>query len=271
METPKLAEGTSPYAAQRPTINPYRAAFGMILDRLKWDLTPESFRSRSKMRAWKDRFPGKKAVIVCNGPSLLKSDLSLLNGIFSFGLNKINLLFESNAYRPDAIVSVNPFVIEQNAEFFNSTELPLFLAAIAHGKIRSRSNTIFMHTVFQAKMARDCSMSINEGCTVTATTLQIAYHMGFTDVALIGCDHNFAAKGFAAATVSSGAKDESHFDPRYFSGGQKWQLPDLVASEYFYSMAGDIYRAHGRRVVNCTIGGKLELFPRMTLKEWVSS
>ncbi len=32
--------------------------------------------------------------------------------------------------------------------------------------------------------------------------------------------------------------------------GQKWQLADLAASEFFYSVADQIYRAHGRRIVN---------------------
>ncbi|MDZ4849268.1 MAG: 6-hydroxymethylpterin diphosphokinase MptE-like protein [Pirellulaceae bacterium] len=265
----KSTEGVSAYATQHPTMNPYRAGIGMILDRLRWDLTVEAFRSRRKMRAWKNRYDGKKAVIVCNGPSLLQSDLSLLEGTFAFGLNKINLLFDRNPFRPDVIVAVNQLVIEQNANFFNATELPLFINCRGRTQIKSRDNIAFLHTSQQVKMARDCSMSINEGCTVTAATLQIAFHIGFTDVALIGCDHNFASKGPANATVTSGAKDESHFDPRYFSGGQKWQLPDLVASEFFYSMAGDIYRAYGRRIINCTVGGQLELFPRMELKDWV--
>lgn len=271
MEPSKTFAEDSPYAAQRPTLNPYFSGLGVILNRLKWDMTVESFRSRRKMKAWKDRYAGKKAVIVCNGPSLNNTDLSLLKGTFSFGLNKINLLFDRNPYRPSALVAINQFVIEQNAEYFNSTDLPLFLASPGTRHIQSRENVVFMHTTAHTRMARDCSMSINPGFTVTATTLQLAFHMGFTDVALIGCDHNFATKGFAVATVTSGDKDENHFDPRYFSGGQKWQLPDLAASEFYYSVADQIYRAHGRRIVNCTVGGKLELFPRLPLEQWVGS
>ncbi len=270
MMNPRLqAEGKANCLNQRPTMNPYRFAMGVILDRLRWDLTMESFRSRRKVRAWKDRFPNQKAVIVCNGPSLLRTDLDLLSGLFAFGLNKINLLFERNSFRPDVIVALNQLVVEQNADFFNATEIPLFISSYCRKFVRSRENVSFVHTAFQSKFVRDCSVSINEGSTVTVAALQLAFHMGFRDVAVIGCDHNFAVRGPAGATVTSGKVDESHFDPRYFAGGQKWQLPDLAASEYNYSMAAEAYAAFGGRLVNCTIGGNLDLFPRMELAEWV--
>ncbi|WP_277882134.1 hypothetical protein [Oculatella sp. FACHB-28] len=44
--------------------------------------------------------------------------MSLLKGTYTFGLNKINLLFEYSEFRPSCIVSVNSFVVEQNAEFY---------------------------------------------------------------------------------------------------------------------------------------------------------
>lgn len=257
-----------PIAQQRATINPYRHGLALIGERIIWDLHPESFRSRRKLRAWKDRFNGGKAVILCNGPSLLKSDLSQLKGVFTFGLNKINLLFERGAFRPGAIVAVNRLVLEQNRDFYNATDIPLFLESAGRQWVRARDNVAFLHSTSQSKFARDVSMSIQQGFTVTFVAMQLAFHLGFRDVALIGCDHNFAAKGPANQTVVSGQKDESHFDPRYFSGGQKWQLPDLSASEYYYSLAADMYAAFGGRIVNCTEGGKLEVFERKNLKVW---
>ena len=76
----------------------------------------------------RDRFKGEKAVIVCNGPSLNATDLTSLGSTYTFGLNKINLYFDSNAFRPNCIVAVNANVIEQNADFYNTTEIPLFLS-----------------------------------------------------------------------------------------------------------------------------------------------
>ena len=258
-----------PLLGRHPTINPYRHAANLVWNRLCWDLDWRSWISRYRLKQWKNLHAGRKAVIVCNGPSLLKTDWSELKHVFTFGLNKINLLFEKTDWRPSCVVTINGFVLEQNADFYNQTDLPLFLHARAKQLVQFRPNVVFLHSSDQLKLARDCSISINEGQTVTVAALQLAFHMGFSSVALVGCDHNFAHTGPANATVQSGSRDESHFDARYFSGGMKWQLPDLVASEYYYHLAGDIFRVHGRSITNCTVGGLLELYPRMELSEWL--
>ena len=79
----------------RATINPYRRAVGLILFRLLWDVNPASWMSRKRIKGWKDRFLGQKAVILCNGPSLNRVNFEHLtvSRVFTFGLNKINLLF----------------------------------------------------------------------------------------------------------------------------------------------------------------------------------
>lgn len=257
-----------PLLTLRPTVNPYRYGAFEIWNRFKWDLNPESWRSRKRLKAYKDKYTGKKAVIVCNGPSLLKTDLSLLEGIFTFGLNKINLLFDKSNFRPSCIVAVNPFVIEQNSNFYNQTDIPLFLDSCAVKSVCNRFNTTFLHSSSQNKFARDCSISIFQGFTVTFVAMQLAFHMGFASVALIGCDHNFAVKGPANMTVVSGEKDESHFDPNYFAGGVKWQLPDLVMSEMSYYLAKNQFEAYDRNIINCTEGGQLEVFEKSDLKTW---
>lgn len=259
----------NPLRVSRPTINPYRFAFLEVWKRIKWDLTLQSWYSRKKLKSVRNTHVGKKAVIVCNGPSLLNTDFDLLNSVYTFGLNKINLIFNKNNFRPSCIVAVNPFVIDQNKDFYNSTELPLYLDSCAVNFVKPRSNTIFLHSSLQMKFAKDCSISINQGYTVTFVAMQLAFHMGFNKVALIGCDHNFATKGLANQVVTAGVKDESHFDPNYFSNGVKWQLPDLVQSEVAYTLARDVYESYGRKIVNATYGGKLDIFERMCLKDFV--
>lgn len=261
----------NPLLQQCNALNPYSIGVGFIWRRLKWDLHPQSWRSRHVLHSWKDRCQNKKAVILCNGPSLLKVDFDVLDGadVFCFGLNKVNLLFDKTRFRPSCIVAVNPFVIEQNASFYNETEIPLFLDTHAVGLVAGRQNVAFMHSNVFPIFSRDCSISVFQGYTVTFVALQLAFHMGFRDVALVGADHNFATQGAANQTVVSGAKDESHFDPNYFAGGVKWQLPDLFQSEVAYTMARDMYAAYGGKVVNATEGGKLEVFERCGLTEFL--
>jgi hypothetical protein len=260
----------NPLLTQRPTNNPYRYGAVAIWSRLKWDLNLESWRSRKRLKAYKDKYAGDKAVIVCNGPSLLKSDLSLLEGVFTFGLNKIYLLFDKSNFRPSCIVAMDNFVIEQSADFYNQTDIPLYLIHWGARLIKKSDNVTFIHDSPQFKFSQDCSMSIYHGHTVTFFAMQLAFHMGFTNVALIGCDHNFATKGPASKTVISGEKDNNHFDPNYNSGGVKWQLPNLLQSEISYTLARDMYEAQGRSIVNATEGGNLEIFPRTQLSEFIN-
>lgn len=261
-----------PLHAQHATLNPYRLAAGFMLRRLKWDINPQSWRSRAALRNCKDRHPNAKAVILCNGPSLLKVDFEMLqsSGVFCFGLNKINLLFDKTSFRPSCVVSVNHLVLQQNKPFYNQTDLPLFLDEYAASFVKGRPNVRFLHSNVFPVFARDCSVSLYQGYTVTFVAMQLAFHMGFRQVALVGADHTFATKGAANKTVVSGAKDESHFDPNYFAGGVQWQLPDLFQSEVAYTMGRDMYAAFGGRIVNATVGGKLEVFERRDLTEFLT-
>lgn len=256
----------------KTTINPYRISTITFLRRAKWDLHPLSWISRTKIRKWKDKYAGQKAVIICNGPSLNRVDFGQLSksGIFTFGLNKINLLFGRTNFRPSVIVAVNPHVIRQNAVFYNETNIPLFLDSVGRKWVKLRDNVLFLHSSGgDMPFARDCSISISQGHTVTYVAMQLAFHMGFVDVALVGCDHSYATKGSANKTITSGQTDPNHFDPNYFSKGAKWQLPDLARSELYYAIAKDTFERYGRRIVNCTQGGSLELFERQSLDDFL--
>lgn len=273
MTVEKMKQNTdNPLVKQSATTNPYRLATNLILKRLRWDLHPESWLSRKKLKKMRDQNKGSKAVILCNGPSLLKTDFSSLEkaGVVTFGLNKINLLFDKEQFRPGYIVAMNPLVIEQNTEFYQQTDIPLFIDSYGFGLIGKRKNIAYLHSTKERKFSRDVSMSIYQGYTVTYVALQLAFHLGFDSVALVGCDHNFNAEGASNQTVNSGATDENHFDPNYFAGGMKWHLPDLFESEVSYTMARKMYEAFGRKIIDSTVNGKLEVFDKMPLDEFLS-
>lgn len=253
------------------TVNPYLQSMAMILKRLSWDIHPESWRSRQRIKAIKNSHLGEKAIIVCNGPSLLNVDFSKINDLYTFGLNKINLLFEKTDFRPNSIVAVNSFVLDQNADFYDNTNIHLFLSSYAKkNKLILKSSGVDYLHLSGNNFAHDCSMSISEGHTVTYVAMQLAFHMGFSKVGLVGADHNFATKGPANKIVISGSEDPNHFDKAYFSGGMKWQLPDLIESEVSYLKAKKAYESEQRKIYNCTSGGDLEIFERVSLGQFIN-
>jgi len=248
----------------------YLDAWKDVLNQLKWDLNPLSRHSRRLMRRIKDGIETEKAVILCNGPSLLKVDFGLLKGVYTFGLNKINLLFDKVDFRPSCIVSVNPYVIEQNAEFFASTGIPLFVDS-HHRKLLGcrRGNIAYMRRLRHPAFSVRPDLCFYQGYTVTYVALQIAYFFGFRKVALVGCDHSFEYQGSPNETRKSGGRDPNHFDPNYFSGGAKWQNPDLLQSEISYRKAREVFESACRSLVNATEGGNLEILERMQLEDFV--
>jgi len=87
--------------------------------------------------------------------------------------------------------------------------------------------------------------------------------LGFKEAILIGVDHSFATKGTPNTTVQSQGDDPNHFSVAYFGKGFRWQLPDLETSEVAYRMARKAYEADGRKVLDATIGGKLDIFEKV--------
>jgi hypothetical protein len=93
--------------------------------------------------------------------------------------------------------------------------------------------------------------------------MQIAYYLGFGKVILIGVDHSFATKGSPNTQVVSQSDDPNHFDPQYFGKGFRWQLPDLENSELAYRIAKCQFERDNREIVDATIGGRLQVFPKV--------
>jgi hypothetical protein len=257
-------------AGVRARLNPYRIGLRLLLDRVCWDLSPVSWVHRKKLRMLRNAHVEEKAIILCNGPSLNDVDFSAIGSVFTFGLNKINLLFRQTAFRPSAIVSVNPYVIEQNIDFFSSTDIPLFLDHRASRyDLSSKAHVHFLHSCGYPCFARNCSLSLFQGYTVTYVALQLAYHMGFRKVALVGCDHDFKMTGNPNAITYNESKDPGHFCEDYFSPGQPWQFPDLKGSEHYYALARCCYNDDGRVIVNASAKSRLDVFPLMRLEEFI--
>jgi hypothetical protein len=122
----------------------------------------------------------------------------------------------------------------------------------------------FLHTTYTgAKFAHDATHRLWEGATVTYVAMQLAFHMGFKKVVLIGVDHSFSTKGKPNTTVVSQGDDPDHFDSNYFGKGFRWQLPDLETSELAYQRARENYNSVDREIIDATVGGKLTIFPKV--------
>ncbi|MDC1437620.1 DUF115 domain-containing protein [Planktomarina temperata] len=251
------------------TLNPYRQSAGLLSRRISWDLDPRSFVHRRKVAALRDQYINQKCVILCNGPSLLDVNFDLLRDFYTIGLNKINLLYKNTDFRCSSICAVNPYVISQNASFYKNSETTLFLDAKAarKNKLLNCQHVYGIHTGVNG-FAEDCSWSVSQGYTVTYFALQIAYHLGFKHVTLVGCDHKFSTKGVPNTTEKLLTHDVNHFDPEYFRN-QFWQHPDLNGSERSYLHAKHVYEGNNRYLFNSSTKTELSLLPKLSLENFI--
>lgn len=221
-----------------------------------------------RLAVLQDVHKGKRAFIIGNGPSLRRTDLSKLRDEFTFGMNRIYLLFSELGFHTTYFVSINDLVIGQFADEILAQPMPKFLAWRSHRHFQRELSIAevptFLYTTYTSpRFSPDVTGRVWEGATVTNVALQLAFHMGFEQVVLIGVDHNFASRGQANKTVVSQGDDPNHFAPNYFDKGAKWQLPDLNTSEVGYTLAREAYRRAGREVVDATVGGRLTIFPKV--------
>ena len=220
--------------------------------------------SARQLAEMKDRHRGQRAFIIGNGPSLKQTDLSRLEGEFSFGMNRFYMHFPTLGFTTSYFLSVNSLVVEQCAEDIRRLPIPKFLSWRSRGLIQPTPDTIFLHTTYAgAKFAADARGRLWEGATVTYVAMQLAFHMGFEQVILIGVDHSFTTQGVPNTTVVSQGDDPNHFHANYFGKGFRWQLPDLETSEQAYRMAALAYHQAGRQVLDATVGGRLTVFPKV--------
>jgi hypothetical protein len=216
----------------------------------------------------KDKHLGERCFIIGNGPSLRRTDVSKLKDEVTFGMNRIYLAFEEWGFQTNFLVCINSLVIEQVYQDFQGLGIPKFFSWRSRKSLYPTGgpdiHTHFLFTTYTGpKFARDATTRMWEGATVTYACLQLAFHMGFEQAILIGVDHSFAAKGRPNTTVESQGDDQSHFDPNYFGKGFRWQLPDLDTSEQGYWLARQAYESSGRQVLDATIDGKLQVFPKV--------
>ncbi len=227
---------------------------------------------RPQLFQYKDVHAGEDCFIIGNGPSLNQTDLSLLNNYYTFGLNKIHLIFEKYKLQLSYHAAVNPLVIEQiqpqlNDDIFNC---PSFLSYHSSRDLHFRNKRV--HKLFtngRWSFYENIIEPICEGYTVTYVAMQIAFYMGFKNIFLVGVDHNFQQTGNPNEKQQYKGDDINHFHPDYFKGMQ-WHLADLEGNEASYALARHQFHAYGRHIYDATINGKLQLFSKLSYENALS-
>ena len=236
-----------------------------IPHKITWSL-PFRFQKNNilKLMALKDSQKGKRCFIIANGPSIRDMDLSVLKDEVTIGMNRIYLLKEKIGFLPTYLV-VNDVALTLKQfpeELANVESIKLYLW---NGRkyFKSKKDIIYFKQIFKVHFSDDFSHAIYGGHSVTYACLQLASYLGCEEVILIGKDHSYMQRGIPGKTLVSTGKENNHFISGYYKKGMKWEIPDYKGEELAYKMAKTNFEKKGKKILDATVNGKLNIFDKI--------
>lgn len=254
----------------------YQMQFEKELAKIPGDQRAES---KAVLASYKDKYDGRRCVIIGNGPSLKPEDLDRLKGEITFASNRIYNLYDKTDWRPTFLCAQDHVVLESICEHLPQVALQsemLILAASAYEiceqAVADVENLIWMPLRYIPPRNDRYHFSVNavkeviEGLTITYSCMQLAAYMGFREIYLLGVDHNYSIEIDRNGKIVK--QDASVKD--YFQGSAETKPgnpPQVIEMTYAYISAEKYSRNHGFRIFNATRGGKLEIFERKSFDE----
>ncbi len=230
------------------------------------------------LRAQKGKHQGQRCFILCNGPSLNKTDLQKIKTEVTFGANAIYLNYDRMGFYPTYYVVEDNLVAEDRAaeiSKLDKVKIKFFPVRLSYCLKRDQKTILLNHCpdFLRGKdnnFSPDISKYTGGGNTVTYTCLQIAFYMGFNEIYIIGADHDYkiperyVERGKNENYIINSREDDvNHFCKEYFGNGYRWHNPKVHQMEDAYRNARKFLESNNVRVFNATSGGHLEIFKRI--------
>lgn len=231
----------------------------------------------------KDCHKGERCFLIGNGPSLSPDDLHMLKDEYTFGTNMVYKIFDQTDWRPSFhCVSDSIYATKLRDELYNNVKSPLFTIEKTYHKMTKRTlDTTYVHTI--ASERYKVRGNIFAYCMVKATVLSLAaefaFHMGFSEIYLLGvdCTNPHAAGGHFTDNYTT--KEIAQTDiSRIKTRMNKENVTTEQIGEHIIDRSLVVYRLlkkyadkHGIKIYNATRGGNLEVFPRVQLEDVLAS
>lgn len=144
---------------------------------------------------------GESCFIIGNGPSLTKEDLATLHekNIDTFAVNRIFKIFPETEWRPTYYVSTDAVLIRDTMEDVDNIPARIKFVPLQNKfylGINVKGAKYFFRNDNREDdqpegFSLDCTRQVNTLGTVTIDCIQLAMHMGYKQIYLLGIDHNF--------------------------------------------------------------------------------
>lgn len=225
------------------------------------------------LRTLKDKYKGKRCFIIGNGPSLNITDLDKLSNEYSFAPNKILYLLNHTIWKPTFYLcaDLDGYTMVKD-ELKKYPDLNTFVDIRCKGRTSKTTHFFYSYGKYHINRYRvddihiseDISKYVYTGYTVTFTAIQLAVYMGFKEIYLLGCDHNYAVK-----VDSHGHKTVDNSIQTYAKGIPDWgkSIQNIDITTRAYQCAKEYCNKQGIKIYNATRGGMLEVFERVNLDD----
>ncbi|MFA6540136.1 MAG: 6-hydroxymethylpterin diphosphokinase MptE-like protein [Bacteroidota bacterium] len=242
---------------------------------LYWNIFDKSHFSNIK-----NLHSGGRIFILGNGPSLNKTELYLLKNEQVLCSNRFMLMLERLDFVPQYYSCIDDRVLSTiSTDIFNLSSkvqymfLPLIHPSSGKNFFKFYKNIKNVYWLILSRFGYSLDLpyvGINK--SVTNCSLQIAAFMGFSEIYLLGVDmdyddHKSVTKENSRDWTSKKDDDPNHFDPRYFGKGTQYHHPRLDETFKKWEEAESFFEKKGVKIYNATVGGKLEIFERVKLKD----
>ncbi len=230
-----------------------------------------------RIQQFKDIHRNQRCFIIGTGPSLIKTNLSLLQDEITFGVNTLYKGFGEIGIDEVSYYSLSDRnVWKMNYQEILDLNCPLFLSGAAGREYLLHQQRYDQaaddppiilkdlgELVLHGWKVKDIEQGTYYGNSVVIDNcLQVAYYMGFSEVYLLGCDCSYkGAHHF----------DGEEYDFQFKSKKEEKQFKEDVKHWSYvfqaYEILRDGFKKDGRMVYNATPGGDLEVFERRSLED----
>lgn len=211
---------------------------------------------------------GKRCFIIGNGPSLNMQDLNKLRNEDCFATNEIHRVFSNTQWRPTYYILFDRYSKSTPEEIRDLECGNMFISDyyFYHNNVL-RSDYICLHLHYRwnesdFKISEDISKKVIVAPTTSFGMMQIAAYLGYTQMYLLGFDHNYAFEFDEKGRVVTTKVENAHF---YADDVPEDIIADVWGMTKAYESFAKYAKAHGITIKNATRGGKLEVFERVDL------
>jgi hypothetical protein len=235
------------------------------------------------LRSLRNKHAGQRCFILGNGPSLDLKDIETIRNEVTFASNKIYLFFDQTEWRPTYYSVEDTLVMAQCEKAIRSMTgtVKLLPHHMMHVARRHKSYNIYRYLRASNPsqplsdpnfpgFSTDSSRGVAWGSTVVYSQIQLAVHMGFSSIALLGLDHDYNVGPLVSPGVHVSVGEQNHFHPDYRRKGEKWHAPNLDVLEVAYAKARKMAEVNNTSIVNCSRRSKLDVFPKMNFETFLS-